>query len=471
MWSHKDITPEQKQAIVDCYLQYCDPQTKKIGKNLHHVQKESLQGRIVGRSAVNKIMAEYRKGKSVNPYFMFISKRCGGNNRKRSHEAEEAYKQILRENKFTPTNDAQHMLAAKGFHMSEKTVYIMAKDVAKRHREYLKPAKSQLQEIQRMKFCCDEVDENRGKFRLFNDQVHGDEKRFMLTRNAKLYHWPKDWNLPDDAECQHKGYIGWVMVLVVVAMPLTSTYKGEHFIFDGKIGAYAVTKNAIWVRGVRHPRRAELTAKRGVNAAAYCELLQDYVFPDIQNKMFFRKDKVTWYQHDGASCHRALITFDCQSLYDAIAPFGTGFIRVHRQPPQSPELNVLDLAIFNSISSNLDHIKSVLPTLEDLIGRIDAVFYGGGLTRKNLMVAWGVLAEVYRNVLKHRGKSFRAPHSQVRKRYDQPGQHVVDLCVCMDDYRDCVRIVDRYYCQHPDDINVEAEPDLFDELEEVAELE
>ena len=87
------------------------------------------------------------------------------------------------------------------------------------------------------------------------------------------------------------------------------------------------------------------------------------------------------------------------------------------------------------------------------------------------MVALGVLAEVYRNVLKHRGKSFRAPHSQVRKRYDQPGQHVVDLCVCMDNYRDCVRIVDRYYCQHPDDINVEAEPDLFDELEEVAELE
>jgi hypothetical protein len=471
----KGLTPEEKQAVVDCYLKYTDCGSDKIAYG--HIQNICLQaipGRVLVKSTVDRVLAAYRAGKAANPLFTFEKSHHRGYNLKQTPEAKAAYRDILHDDKETPAYPtAMNVLEEKGFPMSRASVFRLQRDVAKPHHEHLKPKKSILHEIQRMKFVIDEVDSDSKLFHKFTDQVHSDEKRFAIMKDGSLYHWPKGEPLPDDDECTHKSYIGWVMILIVVAMPRSFIHNSEHITFDGRIGTYAIIKDSFWIRGEQFPRTAPKSTKRGENAACYCELLEKFVFPDIKRVMYWQKHLQTWYQHDGASCHRAFKKFDCQAVYDRISPFGAGSITVHRQPAQSPEFMILDLAINKAIETRVLHIKPSATTISDIIQRVSDVFFDehgveNGLKWETLAVPWGVLAEVFRMVLKYKGKSFRHPHSHVRQRM-HCDEAFVDRHVNMEDFNACDKIVNEYYGLHPDDINVDAEPDLLPELGEEAE--
>jgi hypothetical protein len=257
------LTPQQKQCIVDCYLRYSDPETGKIGSNFQTVLDTALPDEILKKNRVCRVMKEYRQGKENDPCFMFKKASHGGGNLKRTHAAVQSVFDILHDNKKTPTSALPALLTSLGHPMCERTAGQIVHDECDRHKESLNPKKSRLHEIQRMKFVCDEVDEVTEKLKSFNNQIHGDEKRFALHKDGLLYHWPKGEPLPDDDEVVHKNYIGWVMVLIVVAKPRWVRITGkEDVYFDGRIGCYAVTKSSIWVRGVEHERQRASTAKR-----------------------------------------------------------------------------------------------------------------------------------------------------------------------------------------------------------------
>jgi hypothetical protein len=210
---------------------------------------------------------------------------------------------------------------------------------------------------------------------------------------------------------------------------------------------------------------------RGICGPTYCELLEDHVFPDIRLRMEFRKNKQSWYQEDGAGAHRNLHN---QEVYDRIEPHGDhGSITVHKQPPQSPELMIPDLSINRSLDTKVHQIKYVCENIEQLIDRVDDVYWNDGdregISVRAFLVPWGVLAEVYRKIMEHRGKSFKTPHSKVRTRLRRH-EDVVDRSVNMHHYRACLAEIATYYAAHPEDVDAVAEPNLLEELFQAADL-
>ncbi|RHZ22005.1 hypothetical protein DYB26_004980 [Aphanomyces astaci] len=110
-------------------------------------------------------------------------------------------------------------------------------------------------------------------------------------------------------------------------------------------------------------------------------------------------------QHDNASPHASV----SDGVLDAIqAHFADGWeFRVRRQPPNSPDLNVLDLGFFASIQAL--QYKSVSRTVDDVIRSTLAAF--DELSEEKLDNVFLTLQAVMRIVLEHNGDNhFRLPH-------------------------------------------------------------
>ncbi|KAF0757626.1 hypothetical protein AaE_004211, partial [Aphanomyces astaci] len=110
-------------------------------------------------------------------------------------------------------------------------------------------------------------------------------------------------------------------------------------------------------------------------------------------------------QHDNASPHASV----SDGVLDAIqGHFADGWeFRVRRQPPNSPDLNVLDLGFFASIQAL--QYKSVSRTVDDVIRSTLAAF--DELSEEKLDNVFLTLQAVMRIVLEHNGDNhFRLPH-------------------------------------------------------------
>jgi hypothetical protein len=194
------------------------------------------------------------------------------------------------------------------------------------------------------------------------------------------------------------------------------------------------------VNGDRHAK--EVVDGKIESAMTFCECLERYVYPDIKEKMFWLQNHLSWFVIDGASCHTAFRIHDNPSVYDRISKFGTtGEIRVDRNPPRSPGMMILDLGLNKSLESQVLHEPMVADAIA-LIKLVSKTFWE--YESDKLLVMWGVLAEVYRQVLAYKGGNANAPHSHVRQRLHN-NQEVINLSVNMVDYHACRRKIDRYY--------------------------
>ena len=93
------------------------------------------------------------------------------------------------------------------------------------------------------------------------------------------------------------------------------------------------------------------------------------------------------------------------------------------QPPQSPDLNLLDLGVFHGMKSTADSIKGNGRNIDTCIQRMLQAFAEYDSTR--IEIVWGVLFEVYSLILEDNGNNeYKVPHSALRRRGRLNAQYI-----------------------------------------------
>jgi len=201
-----------------------------------------------------------------------------------------------------------------------------------------------------------------GQFEFMMNEIHLDEKWFSLSKNVRRFY------LADGEEEPHrtaksKRFMTKVMFLAAVARPRHDTRRNR--LFDGKIGMWPFVFQEAAQRNSRNRPRGTLETKcmQTVDKARIKQMLQEKVLPAIREKWPLnwacKTSNSIYMQFDNAKPHPGE-----NELIDDLQRDGFD-ISLKFQPPNSPDMNVLDLGFFNSIQSLQHQIEQ--KTIDDLI--------------------------------------------------------------------------------------------------------
>ena len=154
--------------------------------------------------------------------------------------------------------------------------------------------------------------------------------------------------------------------------------------FNGKIGMWPIVEEYEAIRSSKNRPKGAICLRNidSIDRKVYRSFLIDCVFPAIRaNFPVGFKSQTIWVQQDNAKPHISPEDADIV----AAGSSGGWNIRLRCQPPNSPDLNVLDLGYFTSIQclqykneiSSIDQlIQVVLASFEALeVTKLDDIFY------------------------------------------------------------------------------------------------
>lgn len=169
--------------------------------------------------------------------------------------------------------------------------------------------------------------------------------------------------------CVSKNFLPKVMFLAAVARPRFDSHR--NVTFDGKIGVFpfvirepAKRTSVNRVAGTMETKPI-LSVTRAIIRSFYINkvlpsVMDKWPIEDIGNPIFI--------QQDNARTH---IDIDDEEFCEAAKKNGFD-IRLMCQPPNSPELNVLDLGFFRAIQSLQQ--KKVSQTIDELVNAVEMSF-------------------------------------------------------------------------------------------------
>ena len=156
------------------------------------------------------------------------------------------------------------------------------------------------------------------------------------------------------------------------------------------------------------------------------------VFENIKQKMpFLRNSRIT-VQHDGAKPHNG--AGNAEAL--RVAGIADGWqIVIDTQPAQSPDVNINDLAFFNSLKKNVARVKQHARNIDELIAKVRTAY--DQYDRVTLDHIWGHLFANYNSILAHNGDNkYQSPHANLRTR-GRNLDTVVNLAYDVNAYNAC----------------------------------
>ena len=368
----------------------------------------------VSESSIRRLWASFRRQRAqgVSPLEMsFAAKRVG-----RSATNTKLTPAIAR--KLVELNDASFgvlsnkKLASKlceevGGRVAPDTVRRWCKALgAVKRRRYIKPLLTPKHKLDRLSWVSSQVPGGTS-FPDFYDTVHVDEKWFYLMRDGSSCRiFPDDdgtIRMPPPPRLHHKRHVPKLMFLCAVARPR------PEYNFDGKIG--------IWFFAV--DRKAKRSNKKTGTVAGVTDVLESLtvnaeeyrktmcgshgVFAKIREKMPWMRGKTLWLQHDGAGAHTAKKN---DAIWESEGRKDGFDIVVVVQPAQSPDLNVNDLAFFNSLQSDVRCVaKSTMFDLREAVLECWEAY-----PPERLDSCWRCLIASYRDILKSHGDNDSAAH-------------------------------------------------------------
>ncbi|KAF0735417.1 hypothetical protein Ae201684_008107 [Aphanomyces euteiches] len=215
------------------------------------------------------------------------------------------------------------------------------------------------------------------------DVVHMDEKWFNADQDRRKVYLTPDETV-EHRTTKSKRFIPKVMFLAAVA----------------RMWPFAVQAPAR--RNSRNRAAGSMvTSLINVTAESYRDFVLSKVIPAIKEK-FPSANKRVVLQHDNATPHASLK--DC--VLQTVSTDGWTFV-IRKQPPNSPDLNVLDLGFFASIQAL--QRKVVSRSVDDVIHATLLAFEM--LSMEKLADVFLTLQAVMRLVLEHHGDNhFKLPH-------------------------------------------------------------
>lgn len=282
----------------------------------------------------------------------------------------------------------------------------------RRHTSSLKPFQSKENKIKRLKFCISMVDETTTTtttttnamplFKKMENIIHIDEKWFDMTKRNRTYYL-----LPEEEDLvrtiQNKNSIGKVMFLTAIAKPRHDAQG--NVTFDGKVGIWAfVTESAAKYNSKNRTKGTMELKTINVTRDVMREYLCEKVIPAIAE--LWPDDghgETIWIQQDNARTH---VLPDDPAFLAAVKDSGLD-IKLTYQPPNSPDLNVLDLCFFRSIQSLA--FESAPNTLKELIESVEQAYdaYKVDTLEKVFITLQTVLVEVMKD---EGGNNYKPPH-------------------------------------------------------------
>ncbi|KAL6901930.1 hypothetical protein ACP4OV_004806 [Aristida adscensionis] len=231
-----------------------------------------------------------------------------------------------------------------------KIMRFLRKGLLRRHSNTIKPYLTTANKKGRLQWCVDMIDPdstpNDPWFKDLFDHVFIDEKWFFLTQKSSKYYLLPDEDDPHRTS-KSKNYIPRLMFLCVTARP---RFRDGVCIFDGKIGIFPlVTEERAKRSSVnRLAGTMEIKPITHITREVISKFMLQHVLPAIKAK-WPREDmhKTIYIVQDNAPSH---LHVDDPMFCEA-AKEGGWDIRLKCQPPNSPDLNILDLGFFRAIQA------------------------------------------------------------------------------------------------------------------------
>jgi len=226
----------------------------------------------------------------------------------------------------------------------------MKKGLIVRSSNTIKPHLTEDNKEAHLKFAMDHVSSLttlRGGSRM-NDMfnvVHIDEKWFHLTKvKQTIYLLPHE--VGPERSTQSKKIIPKIMFLCAVARSRFNKSKSQYF--DGKIALWPFFHQVPAARNSKNRSKETLITKPKIADRNEFRCIHvEKVILAIKAKWPGNKEDIIWIQQDNAKPH----TTPSDVVVAAAGIEGRWSIQLKNQPPNSPDLNILDLGFFNTIQS------------------------------------------------------------------------------------------------------------------------
>ncbi|KAH9086159.1 hypothetical protein LEN26_020396 [Aphanomyces euteiches] len=225
--------------------------------------------------------------------------------------------------------------------------------VVVKYRSNVKPKLTEANKLARVKWALDHVRHRGGlNFDDMTDVVHIDEKWFFMTKLKTNYYLAPDEEPPHRTE-RSKQHITKVMFMAAVARPRWD--EATRTWFDGKIGVWPFVIEVPAAMSSRNRPAGTLELQTiPVKKETYKDMLLSKVIPAIKEKWPLGSTRNVVIQQDNARPHVAAFDDDVS----AACTDGEWNMIVRNQPPNSPDMNVLDFGFFRAIQSLQEYCHS-----------------------------------------------------------------------------------------------------------------
>ena len=288
------------------------------------------------------------------------------------------------------------------------------------HSSSAKPLLTDDNKRHRVDFCLQRINPERDLFESMMNTVHIDEKWFFLGQATnKVYLAPGEED-PYRA-WKSKRFIPKVMFLSAVARPRWDTTR--NCLFDGKLGIWPFVIKVPAQRNSRNRERGTMVTKPiNVDSKVYREYIINKVLPAIEEKWpRCHRSMAIKLQHDNAKPH---IKNNDPAFMEAVANMELD-LELIQQPPNSPDLNVLDLGYFNAIQALQQQQRQ--DNIDDLIKAVEDSFVA--LDKKCLNKVFLTLQKVMELVILNDGRNdYKLPHLR-KAALERQGQLPVSISV------------------------------------------
>ncbi|XP_074287904.1 uncharacterized protein LOC141613067 [Silene latifolia] len=247
---------------------------------------------------------------------------------------------------------------ADGMGVSQSTINRwVAEDHINSHTNAIKPGLTDPNKLDRLIYCLQHLQYGQvSKKFTFKDQsnvVHMDEKWFFITKPSQRFYVGKREKRPYRT-CQSKRFITKVMFMCAVSRPKYGPNK--EVICDGKLGLWPFVMEVPAKRKSKNRCAGTMETKciESINKQVTKEMVINKVLPAIKAKWPSNYSKNIMIQQDNVRPHITNKDAD----FKRAATEDEWNIEFSYQPPNSPDLNVLDLGFFRAIQSLQQKKKS-----------------------------------------------------------------------------------------------------------------
>ena len=346
----KNLTSKEKQVIYEFLLK------KSVdGRTGQGSVKEVATMFSISPRTIRRIWQQSRLQMMNGNTVDLSTKNAGKVGRKCVHVSPRKIKQVPLNRRSTVRS------LAKAISVSKTTVHRRVQEgLIRPHTNAVKPTLTEDNKRTRLEFCLSQIDPDTLLFSDMFNVVHIDEKWFYMCKTTTKYYLVHDEPEPT-RRVKSKRFITKAMFLAAVARPRNG--------FSGKIGIFPFTFIEPAKRNSKNRVAGTMVTKvdESITKEKVKSCLIEKVIPAIHAK-WPQGMRTIIIQQDNAKPH-----IDCNNAEFMQAASKDGFdIRLICQPPNSPDLNVLDLGFFRSIQ-DLQHEKAPT-TIEELVAAVKQSF-------------------------------------------------------------------------------------------------